>query len=194
LSRGQINDTYNQAKGESTGYYNDAQNSYIQGQNAEEDYKNQLSKYASSNPYGEGGQFQTDTNKVIANTNDAMARSEGERLQGQALRTGQNSAGDVAATEEMARQGARDTSSEEAQANNQRIGAGAEYGKGVVQASEFPAQFAAGVAKGMGAEGNAALDTQEKAAAWNDPAADMWNQAAASWGTFGGRKGVSSGR
>ncbi|MGA7885240.1 MAG: hypothetical protein WCA44_05810 [Acidobacteriaceae bacterium] len=179
MSRPQINQTFGTASDQNAGYYNNAQNSYTQSQNDISDYQDQLSKYASSNPYVEGGQFQTDSNKVIANTNDAGARAAGEKLQSQALRTGQNSAGDVAATEQMEQQGTRNTSAEQAQANNQRIGAGANYNKGTLQATEFPAQFAAGMASSMSGAANKALDTQLGAASWKDPAADTWNKEAA---------------
>jgi hypothetical protein len=179
MSRGQINQTFDTASSQNAGYYNDAQNSYAKANNAENDYESQLSKYAASNPYGEGGQFQKTTNQIVANTADARARAAGNALQSQALRTGGNSAGGVAATEAMTQQGTRDISGEEAQANQERIGAGAGYNKNVLQATEFPAQFASQMAKNMGGEGNDALKTQEAAAAWNDPAADTWNKAAA---------------
>lgn len=179
MSRPQINAVNDTASSQNKGYYNDAQNSYVQSQNDIGDYQDQLSKYASSNPYVEGGQFQTDSNKVIANTNDAGARAAGEKLQSQALRTGQNSAGDVAATEQLEQQGTRDTAAEEAKANQQRIEGDAGYNKSTLQATEFPAQFAAGMASSMSGAANKALDTQLGAASWKDPAADTWNKEAA---------------
>ena len=185
MSRPQINDTFAQGKAESTGYYNDAQNSYVNAQNKEKDYESQLADYKAANPYKQGGQFQTATNQVMAGTADAGARAAGEALQSQALRTGQNTAGGVAATEHMQQQGTRDLSGEEARATQERIGAGANYDKSVLGATEFPAQFASEMAARMAGAGNTALKTQEDAAAWNDPAADTWNKAAASAATGG---------
>ena len=45
MSRPQINDTFAQGKAESTGYYNDAQNSYVNAQNKEKDYESLLADY-----------------------------------------------------------------------------------------------------------------------------------------------------
>ena len=161
---------------ENTGFYNNAQNSYANAQNDIGDYKDQLAKYAASNPYGEGGQFQKTTNQVLANTSDAGARSAGEALQSQAERTGQNTAGAVAATEKMQQQGTRDLSAEEAKANQERIGAGAGYNKSVLGATEYPAQFAEGMTGAMSGASNSALGSMVKAADWTDPAANIWNK------------------
>ncbi len=179
MSRGQIEAITATGRNQNQGYYNEAQNSYTQAQNAEQDYEKQLSQYKAQNPYGEGGQFQKTTNQVLANTSDAGARAAGESLQGEAERTGQNTAGAVSATEKMQQQGTRDLASEEAKANQERIEGGAAYNKGVLGATEFPAQFASEMAGRMAGAGNTALDIGEKAAAWNDPAADIWNEAAA---------------
>ena len=181
MGRAAVERTDKTSADENAGYYNEAQNSYTQAQNAEGDYQSQLAKYAASNPYGEGGQFQKTTNQIVANTADARARAAGNALQSQALRTGGNSAGGVAATEAMTQQGTRDISGEEAQANQERIGAGAGYNKNVLQATEFPAQFASQMAKNMGGEANSSLDVMARSAGITDPAADDWNKAAASW-------------
>lgn len=178
MSRGQAQRADSATTKQNAGYYNEAQNSYTKAQNAESDYASQLGKYAASNPYGEGGQFQKTTNQVLANTSDAGSRAAGEELQSQALRTGQNTAGGVAATEKMEQQGTRDLSGQEAQANAERIGAGANYNKGVLQATEFPAEFASQMTKNMTDASNSALGEMNKAAEWTDPAADIWNKAA----------------
>ena len=186
MGRAAVERTDKTSADQNAGYYNDAQNSYAQAQNAEGDYESQLSKYAASNPYGQGGQFQTTTNQIVANTADAKARAAGNMLQGQALRTGGNSAGGVAATEAMTQQGTRDISGEEAQANQERIGAGAGYNKNVLQATEFPAEFASQMAKNMAGEGNDALGTMAKSASIEDPAANIWNKEEA--GVVGGKQ------
>jgi len=163
------------------GYYQEAQNSYTQAQNDIGDYKDQLSKYAASNPFGEGGQYQKTTNQVLANTADAGARSAGEALQSQAERTGQNTAGAVAATEKMQQQGTRDLSAEEAKANQERISGQAGYNKSVLGATEYPAQFAEGMTGAMSGAANSALGSMVKAADWTDPAANIWNKEAAEY-------------
>jgi hypothetical protein len=179
MGRAAVERTDKTSADQNAGYYNEAQNSYTQAQNAEGDYESQLSKYAASNPYGEGGQFQKTTNQIVANTADAGARAAGNMLQGQALRTGANSAGGIGATENMTQQATRDISGEEAQANQERIGAGAGYNKNVLQATEFPAQFASEMAKNMAGAGNQSLDVMARSAAITDPAANIWNKEAA---------------
>ena len=179
MGRAAVERTDKTSADQNASYFNESQNSYTQAQNAEGNYEDQLAKYASSNPYVQGGQFQTQTNRVLANTADAGAQAAGERLQGQALRTGQNSAGDVAATEQMQQQNTRNLSGEEAQANQERIGAEAGYNKGVLGATEFPAQFASMMAKNMGGEANSSLDVMAKSAGITDPAANEWNKEAA---------------
>ena len=164
MSRAQETQTEDTASSQNKGYFNNAQNSYANAQNDVGDYQDQLAKYASSNPYVQGGQFQTSQNQVLANTADAGARAAGERLQGQALRTGQNSAGDVAATEQMEQQGTRDLSSEEAKANQQRIGAGAAYNKGILSATAVPAQMETSLSGQQAGAAGGALNTQQKAA------------------------------
>jgi len=164
---------------QNAGYYQESQNSYANANNDINDYKDQLAKYASSNPYGQGGQFQTSTNQVLANTSDAGARAAGEALQSQAERTGQNTAGGIAATEKMEQQGTRNLSGEEAQANQQRIEGGAGYNKSVLQATDVPAQFASQMTKNMTDASNSALGSMVKAADWTDPAANIWNKAGA---------------
>lgn len=179
MGRAAVERTDKTSADQNASYFNESQNSYTQAQNAEGDYQDQLAKYASSNPYVQGGQFQTQTNKVLANTADAGAQAAGAQIQGQAERTGQNTAGGIAATEHMQQQNTRNLSGEEAEANQQRIGADAGYNKGVLGATEFPAQFASEMAKNMSGQANSSLDTMAKAAAIQDPAANAWNQAAA---------------
>lgn len=154
MSRAQESGTGDTAKGRSGTYYNNAQNSYANAQSDVGDYEKQLgdygasiAKFRSSNPFVEGGEFQRDSNQQTANTADAMARSAGETLQGQALRTGQNSAGAIGATEKMEQQNTRDLSADQAKLNQARIGQEAGYNeKGVgmegdlTRATEFPVQ------------------------------------------------------
>ena len=163
MSRGAEAATGATAGKQNAGYYAGSQNSYSQAQNDVGDYQDQLAKYAASNPYVEGGQFQKTTNQVLANTSDAGARAAGDALQAQSLRTGQNSAGAVAATERMQQQGTRDLSAEEAKANQERIGAGAEFNKGVLGATAVPAQLETTLAGQQGQLAEGALGTAQKA-------------------------------
>lgn len=163
MSRSQQSQTFDTAKGQNQGYYGNSQNSYSQAQTDMGDFEKQLGDYAAKNPYKQGGEFQTSTNQILANTADAGARSAGNMLQSQALRTGQNSAGAIAATEEMEQQGTRDLSGQEASANQKRIAGEADYNKGVLDASLQPAEFEAKLAGQQGQLGEGTLGVQQKA-------------------------------
>lgn len=171
------------AKAQNAGYYSNAQNSYTKAQNDIGDYSDQLSKYKASNPFVEGGQFQTATNRVLANTADSGARSAGARLQGQALRTGGNTAGGIAATEEMERQGTRDLSAQEAEAQKGRIAGEAGYNKSALDATAVPAEMESRLATGQGGDANSSLGSEVKA--YEQPG--FWDQ-------FGSAFAQSSGK
>lgn len=178
MSRGQENQTFDTASGQNQGYFNNAQNSYSNAQADIGDYQKQLSDYAgqvakfnSSNPYVQGGEFQTAQNQQLANTADASARAAGEALQGQALRTGQNTAGAIAATENMQQTNERNLAGQEAAATQQRIGSEAGYNEqgvgneeNLTKATAVPAQMETTLAGQQGELGNAALSEEEKAA------------------------------
>lgn len=179
MSRDQQTATYKTAKGQNAGYYDNAQNSYTQAQQDVGNYEDQLSKYASSNPYVAGGQYQVEGNKAVANTADAAARAAGEALQGQALRTGNNSAGSIAATEKMQQENTRDLSAEEAKMNQDRIGKGADYGHSVLAASSLPAEMETTLSGQQGQLAAGALGTQENAAkqpSWMDEFGSAFGQ------------------
>lgn len=164
MSRDQQTATYKTAKGQNEGYYGNAQNSYTQAQTDVGDFQKQLAEYGAKNPYKQGGEFQTRENQVLANTSDAAARSAGNVIQSQALRTGQNSAGAIAATEAMQQQNTRDLSAEQAAEEGKRIGAQADYNKGTLEASAEPARMETTLAGQQGQLGEGTLNTQEKAA------------------------------
>lgn len=179
MSRGQETTAFNTADTQNAGYYNGAQNSYANAQTDAGDYEKQLSSYSSQNPYNPGGAFQTATNQQLTNTSDAMARSVGNQLQEQALRTGQNTSGAVAATEQMEQANERQLSGQEASATQTRIGDQAGYNKSVLQASEVPEQMEAGLASSQAGAGNSALGTEVNAGktpSWMDEFGDAFAQ------------------
>jgi hypothetical protein len=194
LSRPQEGEAFATAKGQNAGYYSNAQNSYTAANADVSDFSDQLAQYKSSNPYVNGGAFQTATNQQLSNTADAAARSAGSRLQGQTERTGGNTAGAVAATEQMQDQNTRDLSSEEAAETQKRIGAGAQYNEGVLNATAKPEEMQASLTgQQLGAAGSA-LGTEAKAGetpGWED---EFGNAFATSLGkTFGSGGGGSQG-
>lgn len=138
MSRSQQTAVYNQTKGEGEQAFGDAENSYALGQQDVGKYEDQLGKYAASNPFTPGGEFQTDTNRVLANTADASATAAGARLQGIASRTGQNPNASIAATEAMQQENERNLGGQEAEAEKERIGSEADYNKSVLGATAAP--------------------------------------------------------
>jgi hypothetical protein len=164
ISRAQQGQVFNQTKGEQGTAFGDAENSYTKAQQDIGNYESQLGKYASSNPYTAGGEFQTDTNRVLANTADSSATSAGARLQGIAARTGQNPGGATAATEEMQNQNERNLGGQEAEAERIRLGEKANYDKGVLSATAAPVSMEESIASGQGGMFAHALGAEEDAA------------------------------
>jgi hypothetical protein len=109
-------------------------------------YESQLSKYAANNPYTAGGEFQTSQNQSLAGTADAGSAALTNALDTQAKRTGQNAGAANATAAETARANQRTLSTEEGNANTQRIGDEANYNAGVLQATAAPVSMEAGIA------------------------------------------------
>jgi len=187
MSRSEENKIANTGTNAESTYYNNSQNSYANAQNDVNDYENQLANYKSSNPFSQGGQYQVQGNKVIANTADAAARAAGAKLQGQAERTGQNTAGDVAATESMTQQATRDISGDEASLNENRISQNAGYGKSVLAATEAPATMEASLAGQQGSDATGMLGVAEKAGEQPNWADEFGENMAQSFGQATGK-------
>lgn len=197
MSRGQENQVVNTAQDQNKEYAQNAQTAFQGAEGAVSNeqgdinnYEGQLGKFAAANPYTEGGAFQTDQNKVLANTSDAAARAAGQAVQGAAVRTGQNAGGAIAATEAMQQQNTRDLSAEEAKANAERLGAGAQYGSEVLKASSVPATLENALADTQArltsteaGAGNESLSTQEKAA----QTPSFWDQFGSSFASAAGK-------
>ncbi len=164
MSRGQENQVQTEAQNQNATAAKNAQTSYNAAQGAVGDYQTQLSQYAAANPYTQGGQFQTEQNKVLSNTADAGAQAAGQAMQSEAVRTGQNAGGAIAGTEATAQANERNLASQEATAEQGRIGAQAGYNKSVLGATAIPAQMETNLTGQQLNAGNQALSTQEKAA------------------------------
>jgi|GEM_PF-2468248 len=162
MSRGQEGTAFDTAKDQNAGYYKNAQTSYNNAQQDITNYQDQLSKFAASNPYKQGGEYQTQQNKSIANTADAAAQAAGQAVQSQAVRTGQNTGGAIAATEAMQEQNERSVADQEATANTQRIGNEAGYNKETLAASAVPAQLESSLYGTSSGAANSALGEEVK--------------------------------
>lgn len=110
-----------------------------------DNYESQLSKYAAENPFLEGGAYDKASQAKLSGVADAGSKALNDVLQRQALRTGENATSSVATAAEAARQNQRDLMTAEADETQKRIGAGADYDKSVLGASEVPAQLEQGM-------------------------------------------------
>lgn len=141
-----------------------AQQSFNSAQGDIGNYEQQLAQFAAANPYGQGGQYQTAQNQVLSNTADAAGQAAGQALQSQAVRTGQNAGGVIAATEAMQQANERNLAGQEAKANADRIDSGAQYGQDILKASEVPAQLQSNLTGQQLNAQDQTLNTQERAA------------------------------
>jgi hypothetical protein len=126
--------------------------------------QSQLAKFAANNPYVQGGQMETVTNRQLAGTADATAAGARAGEQQLATRTGQNPAAAIAAGEATQQAAQRTLGTQEAGATESRLAAAARYGKDVLGAgSDITAQQARLAALQSGAA-QGALGTEEQAA------------------------------
>jgi hypothetical protein len=163
MSRAQENQTFDTAADQNKQFNENAQTSYTKAQGDVGDYEAQLGKYAAANPFKEGGEYQTDTNKVLANTADANAQAAGQLVQGAAVRGGENANSAISATEAMQEANERAMAGQQADAEGKRIGAEADYNKSVLGANEFPVQAETSLTGTEAGQGNESLGTQQKA-------------------------------
>jgi hypothetical protein len=138
MSRKQSTEAFNTAKDQNAQSFEDAQNSYKSAQEDVGNYEDQLSKYAASNPYTKGGEFQTAENRVLADTAGGVSSSLRSALQSSAARTGQNALGANATAKAIADQAERNLGAQQAETENQRIGKEAGYNAGVLSATAEP--------------------------------------------------------
>lgn len=164
MSRQQSTQTYNTASSQNATNFGNAQSAFGQTQNDIGDYKNQLAKYVSSNPYAQGGQYDATINPQLANTSDAGANSLAGALQSQAKRTGQNSAAALATANSGAQANTRQLSSDLASAQQSRINSDAGYNETALNATAVPAQQESSLYGTSGSQANQELGTEEDAA------------------------------
>ena len=77
------------AAGQNAANFSNSQSAFGQTQNDIGDYKSQLAKFVSSNPYSQGGEYDQTINTGLSNVSDAGANSLAGALGNQAKRTGQ---------------------------------------------------------------------------------------------------------
>lgn len=164
MSRGQQGDVIDTASGENKNYNALANTSFGKTQGDINNYADTVSAFKANNPYVQGGQAETAENQQIADTADAGARSAGQAIQSAAVRTGQNPAGAIAATEQMQQENERALTGQEAAATDKRLAAGAGYADTAMNATGNIAQAQDTLGNQEGALAQGALGTQEQAA------------------------------
>ena len=164
MSRGQENQVVNESQNQNATAAKNAQASYNAAQGDIGNYQTQLSQYAAANPYTQGGQFQTEQNKVLSNTADAGAQAAGQAMQSQAVRTGQNAGGAIAGTEAVQQANERALASQEATAEQARIGSEAGYNQNVLSATQAPVNMETSLTGQQLGQQSSTLSTQQKAA------------------------------
>jgi hypothetical protein len=164
MSRSQQGQTFNTASGENKSYNNLANTSFANTQGDINNYASAVGGFNAANPYVQGGQAETAENQQIADTGAGMARSAGQALQSQAVRTGQNAGGAIAATEQMEQQNERNLVGQEAGATQQRLAADTGYRTTGLEAGAKIPGMEDQVAQQEAAAAQGALGTQEQAA------------------------------
>ena len=124
---------------------NNAQSSYTSATQDIGEFKNELGKYASQNPYKQGGEFQTSQNQQLADTAAGGAQSTAQAIQGSQVRSGQNPAAGIAAAEQVSQANQRNMTSSENQATQQRIQGETGYNTNTLNASAKPEEMQAGL-------------------------------------------------
>ena len=152
------------ARNQNLQYNQNAQSTYQQAQGDIGDYEGQLAKFSAANPYVQGGQFQTAQTQQAADTAAAGAQSAGQAMQAAAVRSGENPAGAIAATEQVAQANNQNLAGEEAQQTQQRLGLMAGYNQNVLSASAVPEQMEAGLTSAEAGAANNALGQEVGAA------------------------------
>jgi hypothetical protein len=164
VSRSQQTQVLKTATGNSGTDQSNAQSSYGATQGDINDYKDQLAKFTSSNPYTKGGEYDQTINTGLANTSQAGANSLAGNLQSQALRTGQNSGADAATAAQYARQNQTQLSADQATAQQGRINSEAGYNQQALTDATEPISAESGLYGTSSGAANSALNTAQSAA------------------------------
>jgi len=164
MSRGQQGQTFNTASGENKALNTESQTSFDTTNKDIGNYASEVGKFNAANPFVQGGQAQTAENQQLADTAAGLAESTGGALQAAGVRTGQNTGGAIAATENMDIANQRALSGEEAAATEKRLAAGTGYQEAGLEAGAKIPAFQDTVAQQQGQLAQGALDTGEKAA------------------------------
>jgi len=185
MSRGQQGQVFNTAMGENKNYNALANTSFNAAQQDITGFGNELNAFKANNPYVQGGQVETAQNQELADTAAGFAENAGQMLQANAVRSGQNAGGAIAATERMQHENQRALADEEARATAQRVGSGVGYNEAVLGGREKMEGMQNQIAEEEGKLAEGALSPAEEAAKtksfaeeFGDPFANAFGKAA----------------
>ncbi len=164
MSRAQQNQTFDTASAENKTNESNAQTSESATQTDIANQQSQLAKFAANNPYVEGGQMETTTNRQLAGTADSTAAAAAAQGQQLAQRTGQKASTAGAAGEAAQQAAQRTLGTQEASATQSRLASGADYGKSVLSAGNSITSQQEQLAALQSGAAQGALNTQEQAA------------------------------
>lgn len=164
ISRGQQGQVFNQSQAENSSYNTNAQDAFKTSEGDVGNYASAVGKFAAANPYTQGGTVQTANNQETADAAAGAAQSYGGALQGQAVRTGQNAGGAIAATEQMAENNERNLVGQEAAQNKDLAAANAGYGQTVLGATGNVESMQDKLAAEQAQAAQGALGSEEEAA------------------------------
>lgn len=164
MSRAQQGQTFDTASSQNQTNEANAQATEKREQGDIGNYQSQLSKFAAANPYVQGGEYATESNKELSNTADATAEAAKAEQQSLAQRTGQNPAAAIAAGEAEQQTAQRTLAGEEASATKDRLASGADYGKSVLAGAGAVPGMEHNLAALQQGAATGALNTQEDAA------------------------------
>lgn len=164
MSRPQQGQIFQTATDENNTNESTAQNAETQQQTGVNNYQSAISQFASKNPYVQGGELQTDQNKVTANTADSAANALKGTLQQQAQRTGQNPDAANATASSGAQAIARGLSGQQAADDASRVGSETDYNKTALTATGQVPGMEGQIANEAGGQADSQLGNAEEAA------------------------------
>ena len=164
MSRAQQGQIFDTATAQNATENANAQTAFTKSQADVGTYQDALAKFASADPYVQGGQYATSQNQTLADTANAGANATAEALQTAAVHGGANPAQAIAASEEIAQQNQRSLGTADANANQTRIGAEAGYNEKALGGYQTAQQMQDQLANQQGQLANSVLGTAETAA------------------------------
>ena len=164
MSRAQQGQVLSTAQGENTTYNQNAQDAFTKAGQDINSYSAAVGKFQAANPYVQGGQAETAENQQTADTAAGMGESAGQAIQSAAVRTGQNPAGAIAATEKMQQQNERSLVGDQAKATESRLASDTGYQAAGLEGLSKVQGMQDTLAQQQAAAAQGALGTEEQAA------------------------------